>query len=72
VVPVLAEGPDYGIVSEVAFDYLRSYGSALVPGWKTPEGFVVRELMTGASWKRTDAPTPKGPKDRDGNAAPLV
>ena len=67
VVPVLYRGGDLHMALSM-YGLLKQGGSAIVPGFMNPEGIVVRELATGASWKLTDAPAPKGPKDKDGNA----
>lgn len=67
VVPVLYQGDSLArALGE--YEWLKTRGSKIVPGWTNPEGIVVREMMTSASWKLTDAPAPKGPKDKDGNA----
>lgn len=68
VVPVLYSGPlDTEEIDRVAAA-LYATGSAMVPGWMKPEGLVVYETISRASWKLTDAAAPKGPKDEHGNA----
>lgn len=66
VVPLLWTGPVDVYHAESEYRWLRQGGSKAAPGFE-PEGIVVYLTATGVSWKLTDAPAPKGPKDQDGN-----
>ena len=50
-VPVLCEGPVQREV-EARARALLSFGSFLIPGFLRPEGYVLHEKVSGATWKR--------------------
>lgn len=69
VVPLLYTGPVNPEHAQHLYRKLRELGSMATPEFfGNPEGIVVYLTATGVSWKLTDAPAPKGPKDEHGNA----